>query len=51
MPTSLPQAAPVSRHGMKSPLGTLNPYVHVANTKYTMKKQTNCDWTVRAYKR
>ena len=32
-PMSLPQAAPVSNDGMKSPLGTLTPYVQHANRK------------------
>ena len=35
MPTSLPQAAPVSNEGMKTPLETLSPYVHTANKKYS----------------
>jgi hypothetical protein len=37
IPTNRPQAAPVKREGMKSPLDTLSPYVQHDSRKYKMK--------------
>ena len=36
MPMSRPQAAPIAREGMKTPLETLSPYVHTPSRKNTM---------------
>ena len=40
MPTSLPQAAPVARDGMKTPLETLSPYVHTLRKNNTIVNTT-----------
>lgn len=38
MPIRRPQAAPIARDGMKTPLDTLKPYVHTDSRKHAIVK-------------